>query len=335
MKTATRVQFEDYLSKVAELNGISDATKKFAVDPTVQQTLETKIQESSQFLSSVNLVTVDELKGEKVGLGIGGPIASTTNTAAGDRATKDPTDTSASGYECTKTDFDTHITYQKLDQWAKFPDFQPRIRDVIVRRQGLDRIMIGFNGTSRAANSNLAVNALLQDVNIGWLQKYRLDAPARVLADGPSAAANTINVGAGGDYENLDALVYDAINNLIDPWHKQNTGLVAILGRNLLADKYLPLLNQTAPTEKLAADLVISQKRIGGVQAVAVPFFPDNAILVTFLENLSIYTQAGARRRTIVDNAKRDRIENYESANDAYIVEDYGAGCLVENIVLV
>lgn len=29
---------------------------------------------------------------------------------------------------------------------------------------------------------------------------------------------------------------------------------------------------------------------------------------------------------------KRDRIENYESINEDYVIEDYAAGCLVENI---
>ena len=32
--------------------------------------------------------------------------------------------------------------------------------------------------------------------------------------------------------------------------------------------------------------------------------------------------------------AKRDRIENYESINEDYVIEDYAAGCLIENIVL-
>lgn len=335
MRKETRIAFDAYLSQVANLNGISDATKKFAVDPTIQQKLESKIQESSEFLSKINLITVTEQKGEKVGLGVGSPIASTTNTLVSDRATKDPTDTTATGYECTQTNFDTHIKYAKLDQWAKFPNFQTLIRDAIALRQALDRIMIGFNGTSRAATSDLATNPLLQDVNVGWLQEYRTVAPSRVLSDGPSAPVNTINVGVGGDYANIDALVYDAINNLIDPWHRKDTGLVAIVGRNLLSDKYLPLINQTAATEKLAADIIIAQKRIGGLQALSVPFVPDGTILVTFLSNLSIYAQEGGRRRHIVDNPKRDQIENYESSNDDYVIEDFGAGCLIENIVLV
>ncbi|CRL46086.1 Phage major capsid protein, P2 family [Sodalis glossinidius str. 'morsitans'] len=38
---------------------------------------------------------------------------------------------------------------------------------------------------------------------------------------------------------------------------------------------------------------LISQKRLGGLQAIRVPFFPDNTILITRLDNLSIYWQDG------------------------------------------
>ena len=64
------------------------------------------------------------------------------------------------------------------------------------------------------------------------------------------------------------------------------------------------------------------------------PFFPDNAILITRFDNLSIYFQEGARRRRVEDVPKRDRIENYESSNDAYVIEDLGLAALVENIEL-
>lgn len=65
------------------------------------------------------------------------------------------------------------------------------------------------------------------------------------------------------------------------------------------------------------------------------PFVPKGALMVTKLENLSIYYQEGARRRTLKDVPERDRIENYESSNDAYMVEDFGCGCVAENIELV
>jgi len=35
-----------------------------------------------------------------------------------------------------------------------------------------------------------------------------------------------------------------------------------------------------------------------------------------------------------MDNAKRDRVENYESSNDAYVIEDLGCAAMAENIVI-
>lgn len=332
MRNPTRKQFDAYLEQIATLNGIPDATKKFSVEPSVQQTLESKIQESSDFLGRINVVGVTEQQGEKLGLGVSGPIAGTTDTAAQDRQTTDISTIDGQGYHCTKTDFDTHITYGKLDAWAKFPDFQTRIRNAILIRQALDRIMIGFNGASRAATSNKVTNPMLQDVNKGWLQHYREQAPQRVLSE-VVAASGQVTYGDGGDYANLDAIVFDAVNNMIEPWYQEDPELVVVCGRSLLADKYFPLVNTNqAPTEQLATHLIVSQKRIGNLPAMRVPFFPADALMVTTLDNLSIYWQEGARRRTVVDNAKRDRIENYESSNDAYVVEDYGRGCVVENI---
>jgi P2 family phage major capsid protein len=142
-------------------------------------------------------------------------------------------------------------------------------------------------------------------------------------------------VAAGGDYENLDALVYDVLSNLVDPWYRDDTALVVLCGRGLLHDKYFPILNtKQAPTEQVAADMIVSQKRLGGMPAVSVPYFPANALMIQRLDHLSIYWQEEARRRSIVDNPKRDRIENYESSNDAYVVEDFGSGCVVENILI-
>ncbi|MFZ2405526.1 MAG: phage major capsid protein, P2 family [Methylobacter sp.] len=333
MKASTRKKFEAYQARIGELNGVSDVSKKFTATPSVQQALETKMQESSEFLSKINIVGVSEQEGETLGLGISGPIASTTNTTTTDRATSDYSSLDNDGYRCEQTNFDTHLTYQKLDMWAKFPNFQTLIRDAILKRQALDRMLIGFNGTSRAATSDKVTNPLLQDVNIGWLQKYRANAAARVMDEGANVGAIRVGDAAGRDYFNLDALVFDAVNSLLDAWHQDSTELVAICGRALLSDKYFPLINvDQAPTETLATDIIVSQKRIGGLPAARVPGFPANSMFITPFSNLSIYFQEGTRRRNIVENSKRDRIENYESSNDAYVVEDYGAGCVIENI---
>lgn len=335
MRKETRLAFNAYTAAIAHLNGVPSACEKFAATPSVQQTLENKIQESSDFLSRINMPLVTEQSGEKIGLGIGSSVASTTDTTAADRVPTDPSSLDTIGYACTQTNYDTALKYSKIDAWAKFPDFQTRLRDAIVRRQALDRITIGFNGTSRAATSNRGTNPLLQDVNIGWLQKMRTNAAARVmtqiLATGKIQIGDAVALTAG--YKNLDALVFDMVNNLLDPWYREDTELVVILGRDLFADKYFPLINKAQDnTQKVAADLIVSQARVGGLQAVRAPYFPANKLMITRLDNLSIYAQEGSRRRAIIDNPKRDQIENYESSNDAYVIEDYGLACMAENI---
>ncbi|HHQ4650241.1 TPA: phage major capsid protein, P2 family [Aeromonas hydrophila] len=335
MRNSTRSIFNKFVSQVAELNSVTSAMQSFTVQPSIQQTLETKMQESNVFLGMINVVPVDEMKGQKVSIGVSGTIAGRTDTANKDREPNNPTGLYDHNYECAQTNYDTMIGYAQLDSWAKFPDFQTRIRDAIITRQGLDRIMIGWHGTSAAPDTDRNANPLLQDVNIGWLQHIRTDAPAQVMSEGTDGSGKIYVDAADGDYKNLDALVFDAVNELIKPWFQDDTELVVICGRKLLSDKYFPIINDASDNQnKLAGQVLVSQKQIGGLKAVRVPFFPDNALLITKLSNLSIYWQDGARRRHIEEEPKRNRIVNYESSNDAYVVEDYDCVALVENIVM-
>nr|WP_295237865.1 phage major capsid protein, P2 family [uncultured Brevundimonas sp.] len=336
MKTKTRLLYTTWLSRQAELNGVAEGTvlgeKQFAVDPSVQQILIDKQAESSAFLGLINVVPVDEQSGEKLGLGVAGTLAGRTDTNARDRETRDPTTLDADRFECKQTNFDTHVGYAKLDLWAKFKDFQLRMRNQTLQQQARDRIMIGWNGIVAAVQTDRVANPLLQDVNIGWLQQIRANRPTHVFAEG-NTAGKIVVAPTGGDYRNLDALVYDAVAKFLPEWVQGDTELVAIVGGGLLHEKYFPMVDgEDKPTEKVAADILLSKKQLGGLQAVKVPFFPAGTILVTRLDNLSIYEQEGTRRKTIVDNAKRNRVETYESVNEAYVVENYDFALLIENI---
>ena len=214
MKKHTRFAFNAYLQQLARLNNVEveELSSKFTVEPSVQQTLEDQIQQSTAFLTMVNVIGVAEQSGQLLGLGVGSTIAGTTDTTTKEREPTDPTEMVDVEYKCEQTNFDTVLTYAKLDMWAKFQDFQVRIRNAIVKRQALDRIMIGFNGVKRAKTSDRAANPLLQDVNKGWLQKVREDAPDCVMgsttAEDGTTTADPVKVGKGGKYANLDALVY-------------------------------------------------------------------------------------------------------------------------------
>lgn len=340
MRKETRFKFNAYLTRLAELNGVGveDLSKKFSVEPSVTQTLFDKIQQSSSFLQKINMVVVGELTEEKIGIDVNGTIASTADTANGvERKTADFSKMDAYRYFCQPVNFDFHMKYNKLDLWARFQDFQTRIRDAIVKRQALDYITIGFNGVSRAATSDRQRNPLLQDVAVGWLQKYRNDAPERVMNkvvdDTGAVISTTIKVGKKGHYKNLDALVMDAHETLIAEIHRENPEMVVVCGRRILTDKYFPMINKFQPnTEQLAGELIISQKTIGQLQAVRAPFFPANSILITTLDNLSVYLYEDGHRRHIIENPKLDQVENYEQVKVDFVIEDYEAGCLIENI---
>jgi P2 family phage major capsid protein len=354
MRNATRPLYNAYVSQIALLSGVASAAEQFTVAPVVQQKLVEVQQSQSDFLTRINLILVPEQEGDKVGVGVTRTIAGRTNTAIGNRRTPTPaTDTSDGGrYRCEKTNFDTAIKYATLDAWRHRPEFQQLLRNAILKRQGMDRILIGWHGTSVAAQTDRVANPLLQDVNKGWLFKIRTFAPERVLDDGALSTAPTkaIYVKPGveiyneaeendataeADYVNLDALVMDA-TELLDEWQRDDTELVVICGRDLVHDKYFNIVNEAGDkaTEQLARDVLISTKKVGGLPAVRVPGFPAGAILITRLDNLSIYEQEETRRRHLRDEPALDQVENYESVNESYVVEDYGLCALVENIVM-
>lgn len=333
MQKSTRIAFNGYLAQQAKINDVTSATETFTVAPTPTQKLETAIQQSSGFLKKINIIPVDEAEGEAILLGVNGPTASRTATGPGKR--RQPRDVSAMSkdtYACKKTNFDTALSYHKLDTWAKFPDFQTRLSGSIAERQGLDRIMIGFNGTSAAADTDIDANPMLQDVNVGWLQKMRDKAPDRVIDEG--AVAGKVRLGATGDYKTLDALVFDAIQ-LLDPWHRKRADLVAIVDPALLHAKQLKALESGAASnqEANAADEIITKTRVGGLPLEPdAPFFIEGGVWVGPLSVLSIYYQADKRRRHIRDEPDADQVADYQSSNEAYVIEDFGACALVENI---
>ena len=343
MRNITRIAFNSYVSQIALLSSVPAATEKFNVDPTVAQKLEEKTQQSSEFLSLINFETVFQQEGEKVGVGITSPIAGRTDTAGGDeRKGIDPTGLTATRYRCEQTNLDTKITYAKLDAWGHKPEFQTIVRDLIVKRQGLDRMIIGWNGTHVAKKTDKAVFKLLQDVNKGWIQNTREDAPARIISDGefsgdPTKAGHkpAIYVSATGDadFVNLDALAFDALQ-LLDEQHRRRTDLVVLVSDEMVHAKKFALINTAGDkaTEQLARDVLLLQDKIGGKLAAVVPSFPAGTMVITTYKNLSIYAQAETRRRAIIDNPRIDAVENFESVNEAYVVEDYGLIAIYENI---
>lgn len=346
MQPDTRILFHGLTSQIAKLNGLSAAftpipgqLTKFAVTPVVEQKLQERLTLTSDFMSRINVTMVVEQTGARVGVGVNRPLASRTDRAAGNRRTPgDPFGSeNIDEYFCKKTDYDYSWSYAQLDAWAHKPEFQQLCRDAVIVQKASDLMMIGFNGVKAEKQTNYVTFPLLQDVNFGWLYKMRTYSAVRVMNRGELEAGKIYVSDTGtADYKNLDALVFDMIGNLIHERHRTATDLVVIVGSELVQEKYFKIISAAGDkaTEQVARDVILSSRQLGGKPTIQVPFFPPRAILVTSLKNLSYYWQKGTARRAIIDNPALDQVDNFESINDAFMVEDYGKAALAENIVL-
>ena len=316
---------------IAEAYSVDDASEQFSVEPSVAQELNDKITEKSDFLGRINVLGVSEIKGEKVMLGVSGPVTSRTNTKTTDRDARDVSGLDKLGYELFSTESDVGLPYAKNDAWAKFPDFAERYTAAVQRQIALDRIMIGWHGSHAAPQTDLTAFPMLQDVNKGWLQIAREQIPAQVLKAGKTAGKVTL--GVEGDYANLDELVHD-VKQMIDPVHRDAGDLIAIIGSDLMAaDKGKLYAKQgDTPTEKERIEGAQVIATYGGLPSFIVPFFPVNAVVVTSWDNLSIYFQDSSWRRQLIQNPKRSRTEDYNSRNEGYVIEQLEKFAAAENV---
>lgn len=339
MQEQTYALVENYIKRIAQLNGI-DAERirrgqQFAATPQIDQRIREAIKESSAFLSMVNFLGVDNQQGEALGLGATTTIAGTKDTSGGSpRAPADPTGFTQNPYNATQTNFDVSLRYDKLDAWRHLPNFEVLWNQAIAVQMALDIVMTGFNGTSRAATSDRVTYPLLQDVNIGWLQKMRANNAARWIDEGATAGELRVGADTGADYLHLDEMVFD-LARLLHDRYANDPELVVMIGRELITDKYQSLVGATstdAPTERAAIDRYMLGKTLGGLPAYTVPFFPARSLLITRFDNLSVYEQNGTRRRTVKDEPELDRYADYQSINQAFVVEHYEAAVGCENV---
>ncbi|GAB7531591.1 phage major capsid protein, P2 family [Pseudomonas sp. 3A(2025)] len=316
---------------MAETYGVETAAAMFNVEPSIAQELNDAITHQADFLTRINVIGVSEIKGQKVFLGTNGPVTGRTNTKTTDREANDASALDDDEYLLSSTESDVSLSYAKIDAWAKFPEFHAKYSAAVQKQIALDRMMIGFHGTHAAAQTDKVAYPMLQDVNKGWLQQLREKAPAQVLSAGK--VAGKVTMGPNGDYANLDALVHDC-KQLVDERVREGGDLIVIIGSDLLAADKAKLYAKQAntPTEKERIELAQVIATYGGLPAFSVPYFPVNAVLVTSFDNLSIYFQDSSWRKQTIDNPKRSRVEDYNSRNEGYVIEQLEKIGLIEKV---
>lgn len=329
------------LTSIAQVNGISQEQVRngYNVSPNAVQTMYDQIALNAELLQQINIVGKTEKKGEIIGLS-SGLIASNSDTKQKgvEREPKPIHNLDGRQFSLEKTNFDVALPYEDIDQWAHLTDFPMRVNKKIAESIALSLITVGMNGKSREKTTDFSTNPMLQDVAKGWLQKMREENASRVLGwqagqIGTTKAAVQWGKGAT-EYKNLDAVVKDAVDSLMDERFADRSDFVVLTSRRTVSDKYLSIINAAGATAtELEASGRLNQSRLlGGYPVMYVPNMPANTLLITPLKNLSIYYQKSGERRLVVDNPKKDQLESYQSKNIDFIVEEYGAAVLIENL---
>ena len=324
------------ISEVAAAQGISkeQVSNGYTIAPTAVQIMYDEIAQNTELLPKINLRPKTEKVGEVIGLSSGLIGSNTDTTGAGkERKPKPIHNLSGRKYSLEKTNFDAALRYDEIDQWAHLTDFPKHINKKIAESIALSLVTIGMNGTSRADDSDTNLNSMLQDVAKGWLQKMREENKARCIGTAGTSVTSVPHGPGATNYKNLDAVVTDALN-IMDERFADRSDFVVLTSRRTVGDKYLRIVNKSGDTatEIEAGGRLNKERTLGGLPVMYVPNMPQNTLLITPLSNLSIYYQISGERRLIVDNPRKDQLESLQSKNIDFIVEEYGAAVLIENL---
>ncbi|NBC35557.1 hypothetical protein GTZ99_03190 [Novosphingobium sp. FSY-8] len=358
-----RLALDNMFAQVLAANNGRDIARQFTLAPSVEQRLEDLQRENVGFLSRVNVIPQRDLKGQVLGLGTVNMVGSRRSRANLPRQARYAGQMQDRSWEAFPTLFDTMLPWEMIDAWSRFPDFGARYARHVAISVACTRIMTGWNGVEAADDTDAEEHPLGEDLNIGWLQKLRLEKPdhvmgrATVTAGGKTTAtgaAAPIYIGAGadhddGDYKNLDALAYDLIAGM-PSWARASTDHVVVVSQDLVDEKYFPMINRPladtidggkSTSDQTVTDIVMSTKQLGGRPVAMAPFFPEGTMLVTPLgkanasdsSNLSIYYQEGSRRRYVKDEPENmAALVDYNSVNECYVIESADHAVLAENI---
>lgn len=281
-----------------------------------------KSLKENDLFKQIGVVYAKQEQGEAIGLlqVMGG----TTDTNYNSRRPK--TGTNRGEYHCEQVNFDSYVNFEKIDAYAGSTesDFLEAHEAYLNKHFLKSILMVGFNGVERARDSNPEKYPLAQDVKKGWLQKIRENAQTNNLK-------NVINVGeinAVGHFTSLNKAVKEGLKR-INPIYTDGD-LVAICGRDVIGET--PLSNEE--NELQGKFITRLTKPIAGVKAIYLPYFPDDCILLTRLENLAFYFKRNSLRRGYIDEPAKDLLSHYFSLSLDFVVENFNACALLENIEL-
>jgi P2 family phage major capsid protein len=315
MRNQTKVLYKAMQAEMAESYSVpgGDVTENFEVSIPMETELNDAILESHDFLSKITMLGVTDSTGQALRLAINGILAGRTT---GTRQGKKLGSPNGTKWTTQQTNFDVAIDYATLDSWARLGDLSEKYMPLVYSAIALDRITVGFYGTSAAETTDPVTNPLGQDVNIGWLELLRTGKPENYLTQG--ATLDQIKIGGTGDYKSVDGLANDLLQSI--PVEHRTGKEVVIIGSGLVSYDSNKIYSSHGETPSEKNEIRLLAKSYGGMPAIEVPRFPVNGMVVTDLANLHLYFQEGKTRRSTKEESALSCVVDYMSSNDAYAI---------------
>ncbi|MFU9138291.1 phage major capsid protein, P2 family [Erwinia tasmaniensis] len=302
-----------FTTALAKSYGVRDTAKFFAITPPKETILRNALLEASDFLRLINVTDVNQTTGQVVSTGKPGIY---TGRKKGGRFSR-PLGVEGNEYKLYETDSGSYLDYNTLTNWANSgseDEFFQRIQAFSNESFALDMLRVACNGTSVAETTDPEANPNGEDVNIGWHKIVKDRSPAQIITD-----AVTLG-GSGADFVSLDAAVTDLLHACILEQYRNDPRLCVLISGDLIGKDATTMMNMVdRPTEKVAAQLM--NRQIAGLDVYRPPFMPEGRLIITTLENLHIYTQAGTRKRKADWSDDRKQFENSYLRMEGYAVE--------------
>jgi P2 family phage major capsid protein len=315
-----------YAAELAKSNGAVNPSRFFSLTPPKETRLRDALLQQSEFLRLVNVMDVDQTTGQVVTTGQPGIYTGRKKEGRFNRALGN----TGNDYVLRETDSGSYLRYDLLVIWANAgseDEFFQRIQAFSNESFALDMLRIAFNGTHAVEDTDPDTYPNGEDVNPGWHQIVKDRSSEQIVTDGITIG------GPGADFMGLDAAVTDLVHTSIFEPFRQDPRLVVLVSADLIGADATTMMNMVdRPTEKVAAQLI--NRQIAGRMAYTPPFMPEGRLIVTTLENLHIYTQAGTRKRRSEWSDDRKRFENNYLRMEGYAVEHDSLYAAFEKLTL-
>lgn len=272
---------------------------------------ETKVRAQYSFLEQINILPVMGDSPRKVGFTdvASEPLLSRADTKAGGQRNAYPIYRKPKrGIQFHTTQLDLQRHFDDIDAMIAVGGIEQLYEEQVWQQLALGRITVGFHGERAEKQTDRTVFPRLDDLQRGWLQGIREDAPEQLLGvDG-----KPIHIGQGGDFKTIEYVTEHLVNTKLNAWVGDSSNLIVLVGGQLWRDFH---------TKHVLAGQRASY--IAGIPAFTLVGFPPKGLVITTLENLSIYWEKGSHLRHVLAHPDDETLQDYISIKECYLVENY------------